>query len=431
MKNNIFNKYKNNNNKSIILFNTNKVEVGEIKYLPPVSKEWKNHVCLFNLKNLKNIPLYDISINSLIKAYFNLYFTSKFTKNISRSRKYTYLSLNRIFSSKVEVKHTNTKAMITLYTYNREKIVLLKKIKKLKTAFFMKLLKLFKHGDILNIRNLNNNLNKEIYKETEILKNFFKKNKNLNSLFLLRKKWQQNYFIIKRLRKKLILFKRFKLKLDLNKKKFEENLLHKLGELISQFYNKKIEFNIVNLKSIVLNTDLFTKILTLKIRRKKANVLKIMKFVLNKARLLKLNRIIEKSNSIRNVNLNLIENKYKNLHLQSIINEDNLDKKLNDIYPNIISDYAEAHKIIFNSIKYKNMGGIRLEVKGRLTKRYRADRAIFKVLWKGGLKNIDSSYKRLSSVIIRGSVKPNIEHSVLASKRRIGAFAVKGWISGK
>ena len=46
------------------------------------------------------------------------------------------------------------------------------------------------------------------------------------------------------------------------------------------------------------------------------------------------------------------------------------------------------------------MGGIRLEVKGRLTKRYRADRSVFKVKWKGGLKNIDSSFKGLSSVIL-------------------------------
>jgi hypothetical protein len=36
-------------------------------------------------------------------------------------------------------------------------------------------------------------------------------------------------------------------------------------------------------------------------------------------------------------------------------------------------------EIIFNSIKYKNMAGIRLEIKGRLTRRYRADRALFKV----------------------------------------------------
>jgi hypothetical protein len=76
------------------------------------------------------------------------------------------------------------------------------------------------------------------------------------------------------------------------------------------------------------------------------------------------------------------------------------------------------------------MGGIRLEVKGRLTKRYRADRAIFKVLWKGGLKNIESS-KRFSSVKFRGYINSNLEYSMCTSKRRIGAFAVKGWISGK
>ncbi len=77
------------------------------------------------------------------------------------------------------------------------------------------------------------------------------------------------------------------------------------------------------------------------------------------------------------------------------------------------------------------MGGIRLEVAGRLTRRYRADRALFKVKWKGGLKNIDSSYKGLSSVNMRGYVNPNVEYSILASKRRIGSFAVKGWLSGK
>ena len=77
------------------------------------------------------------------------------------------------------------------------------------------------------------------------------------------------------------------------------------------------------------------------------------------------------------------------------------------------------------------MGGVRLEAKGRLTKRYRADRAILKIRWKGGLKNIDSSYKGLSSVNLRGYMKSNMEYSLHATKRRIGAFAVKGWVSGK
>ena len=86
---------------------------------------------------------------------------------------------------------------------------------------------------------------------------------------------------------------------------------------------------------------------------------------------------------------------------------------------------------MFNSIRYKNMGGIRLEIRGRLTRRYRADRALYKLKWKGGLKNFESSFNKLSSVLYRGYLKPNVTYSIANSKRRIGAFAVKGWISGK
>jgi hypothetical protein len=32
---------------------------------------------------------------------------------------------------------------------------------------------------------------------------------------------------------------------------------------------------------------------------------------------------------------------------------------------------------------------------------------------------------------LRGYVEPNIDYSLLVSKRRVGAFAVKGWVSGK
>ena len=53
----------------------------------------------------------------------------------------------------------------------------------------------------------------------------------------------------------------------------------------------------------------------------------------------------------------------------------------------------KVYKTIFNNIQYKNIGGIRIEVKGRLTKRYRADRTIYRLRWKGGLRNVDSSFK--------------------------------------
>ena len=76
------------------------------------------------------------------------------------------------------------------------------------------------------------------------------------------------------------------------------------------------------------------------------------------------------------------------------------------------------------------MGRNKLIISG-LIRRYRADRALFIRRIFGGLNNIDSSFKRKSSVILRGVMKANVESTILTSKRRIGAFAVKGWMSGR
>ena len=117
----------------------------------------------------------------------------------------------------------------------------------------------------------------------------------------------------------------------------------------------------------------------------------------------------------------------------------NLNKLLTNIYysnsllkkKNYIKNYNNLFNIIFNNIKYQYISGIRLEIKGRLTKRYRADRSIYKLLWKGGLKNQYSSFNKLPAATFRGNSKANVLYSISRDKRRIGAFAVKGWISGK
>jgi hypothetical protein len=178
------------------------------------------------------------------------------------------------------------------------------------------------------------------------------------------------------------------LRFNLNKYKFEEKLLYKLKNFIVKFYNKKVEFNIVNLKSVVFHSDFFTKILASKFKKKRINIIYTMNAILNKAVLPKVNRIIEKSYIIKSINFDLLENKYKLLNISFILKDNNLSDLLNKLYSNIIinyynnnikKDYAKIYEIIFNSINYKNMAGVRLETKGRLTKRYRADRAIFKV----------------------------------------------------
>ena len=57
---------------------------------------------------------------------------------------------------------------------------------------------------------------------------------------------------------------------------------------------------------------------------------------------------------------------------------------------------------VLRSLKHLNLRGIRVEAKGRLTRRFTASRSVFKMKWKGGLKNVDSSFRGLSTIILRG-----------------------------
>lgn len=414
-------------NYKVIPFNVTRNELGNIKYLPPVSKEWKNSIYVFNPNNLKNLPVYDININNIIKGYFSLYFNYKFINNQYQPRRLLRLSLNKIFVSKAELKHTNSKIKVTISTYNREKLSLQKKLTLLHKNFYnrifswlhqMKYKKNFLIGP-LKSEDEYSYISKAEQKDICI--------PNSGEYYLKLTK--------EILYKELAVLRKYKLRLNLNKYKFEEEFLYKLSGLLSKIYNKRIEFNIINLKSIVFHSDIFTKILGLKIKNRRANVLRMMSIVLNKAVLPNVNRIMERSNLVKNIDLDVLENKFRSLNLNNLIQKD-FNQVLNKLYPNVnitsnLYEYLGIYNAIFNLIKYKNMGGIRLEVKGRLTRRYRADRALFKVKWKGGLKNIDSSFKGLSTVNMRGHIKSNLEYSIFRSKRRIGAFAVKGWLSGK
>ena len=482
-----------NTHYKLVPFNIVENHVGKTKYLPAVSKEWKNSVYNYSPKNNINFPVYDLNINSLIRGYFSLYFNNKFLQHKYISRRKKRKSLTRIFVSKAEIKHTNEKAIITLYVYNRERFVLLKKIKKLqkfwgsnvkkKISFladkWWNLLSLFTEQssskELESIKYNNNYLSLL----PRLKFRFDRKNLQINSRFYARNK---RFF--KQVKEIFSTIRRLRLRLSLNKYKFEDKFIFKLSQLISQYYGKKVEFNIVNLKSVAYNSDIFTEILTLKLRKNKSTPMGRMNSLLSRIHLPKVNNIIERGRLAKAVDFELIDNKYKNLNINSILgkeasanpfgdkgnsNEDNLNKLLYNIYYKTILDnsndtmesvvplktknskdniscfsypsegvgdlnkayYSNLRNIIFENIKYKAMGGARLIVKGRLTKRYRADRAVYKLKWKGGLKNIDSSFKGLSAVVFRGYMDSNVEKSRWSSKRRIGSFAVRGWFSGK
>ena len=424
------------NNSKLRPFNRIIGDVGKMQYFPAWSKEWRNSVYHYNSNLIKNFPVYDINIYKIIKSYFNMFFNHQFIKYDYIRPKRRRLSFNKIFLARPEIKHTNSKAIITLYAFNREKFALLKKIQIL-TKLTKKIIEFVQRKNcLLKIENIFFKFNMifAILKNRNLLQDFYAYYSTLK-ISKIKAKEQANKWIKLIFKKELTLIRKYKFRLNLNKYKFEDKLLYGLSNIIRKLYNKEIEFNIVNLKNIVFNTDLFTEISTLKIKKRNAKVVRIMNIMLNKANLPYLNRIQETGRLDNNVSLKLVENKYKTLNIRNILGTKfNLDKLLNKIFISIndkLLPQRGLYDMVFNSIKYKNMAGIRMEVKGRLTKRYRDDRSVYKLRWKGGLKNIDSSFKGLSVRKNRGHLNPNVGYSIFASKRRIGAFAVKGWMAGK
>jgi len=156
--------------------------------------------------------------------------------------------------------------------------------------------------------------------------------------------------------------------------------------LISRIYNKKVELKIIELKSIHLNSDIFSSAISFKLRNRKNKLLRVLRKALLK-----------------------VKSPYIHLLLTS-------DKNINSINKNNL----------LNFIKQKVVSGVRFEVSGRLTRRLTASRSIFKYRYKGSLKNIHSSYNKLSSVMIRGHVKSNLQSTIVHSKTRNGAFGLKG-----
>lgn len=440
-------------NSSKTIFKTKKDIIGDSKYLPAFSKEWKNTIYSYDKYTVSNLPVITENVNKILKSYFNLFFKNHKTLNIpfillKRRRNF----LRRIFTSDAEIKHTNDKVVITLYTLNREK-------KFLKYRYFMTIRKLFKYSNHLkleyykNINKLYNYLNKKLTYHTKYIltpdvlnkKKYLKfKLENLKKLkqlkhLLIIKLWSQtfedimqNYYKV--LGKHTLLY-------SLNESKFNKlSLLSTLNTILKKIYKKKIEYNIINLKYFTNNPDIFTNVIALKLKRRKISKLREVSRVLNRTKIPKVNTIQERT-FVKNV-LDQFKNKYKDLRIVSTATP--LGTSLKNMNLNLLLESISSRgtplnsdnrkkmiKDIYTSIKYKNIGGIRIEVKGRLTPRYRADRSVYSLRWKGGLKNIVSSFKRKSTILWRGNVRSNTAYSISTAKRRVGAFAVKGWIGGR
>lgn len=397
---------KENNVTSNSSFENQKTDLNTSKHFPSSVRESNNSIFTYNKNSLVLIPHLSNLAVKFIKSYFSLYnrYIERKIRTKKITRKIRKYSTSRIFISKGEFKHTNNKVTITLYTYNRQKTNYLLKLKK---RFIIKFLKkdsnnesfsISKNKRVRNKTLLNNKLKNIIHKSTIALLKAIENQKDvLKVLNGLNKKKVKNYynyiglFYKKRMRRfirKIVTYIYYKQLIYINKSKFNYTYLQYLKNYLQVLFNKNVEFNFINLKHFYLNSNILSESILLKVKKNKGYL---------------------------TIYLNELRDKLKvkkKVSLGEFIKENNKRKGL-------------QHYII-NNLKYKNYFGFRLQAKGRLNKRHTASRSLTKLRYQGNLINVDSSYFGLSSVLLKGNLKSNVQYTKLNSKSRLGSFGIKG-----
>lgn len=484
-------------------------DTGKTRHYPPAAQEWFNSIYTFNKNQIKTLPVLDKTLMNLLKGYFNMHVSHKVLKVKRIINKHRRLSPRKIFVGKGELKHTNAKVIITVYLYNTEKMYLIRELKKqfkllylTKNPVIIGISKDRKGDKVISysrpynlkeflespssyvIQSINSPLRilkklvtyREIYFSTTIfyvnkltsflgivsqyyyyLSKLVEKNLinyNERSFIFINKipdfyaveypKFNDNintakWIYLKKLRRFLYLFR-------VNIAKSEPKFLSKLAYIVQNMYNKEVEFNIVELNQMHLNSDIYTQAVAMKLKNRKNSLYWVLRSSLTKVDLPNVSRRNERYYSFNRDDLlvNKIRNTYINSMFDTTSNKDSLNKLLLKFFPsseNLEMDFKKRSSLIklpvsleiyvLKTLKHLKLAGVRVEAKGRLTKRFTASRSVFKMRWKGGLKNVDSSFKGLSAVMLRGIFKSNVQYSLLNSKNRNGAFGVKGWVSSK
>jgi hypothetical protein len=102
-----------------------------IIYYPSSTKEWSNSVYSYNKSYTKVLITNFRIINNLFKSYFNMFENRiKTVYKRRRANKERY-SANKLYVSRAELKHSNTKLTIILYIYNKQKSIIERNMRKL------------------------------------------------------------------------------------------------------------------------------------------------------------------------------------------------------------------------------------------------------------------------------------------------------------
>jgi len=396
-----------------------------VKHFPSSVREWNNSIYLFNKNALSLIPNISKLAIKIIRNYFNLYninIERKIRKKVL-SRKLRKLSSSKIFISKGEFKHTNNKVIITLYVFNKQKINYLFKLKKRYLNKFFKNILTFKKANVIypgeeklaNKLILLKKLNKISLHGFKVIEqaNWYKPKivKILRKLYEEKKiykyvaisRYVNSFYkkLVKKSFRKLVVYMYYRQLIYINKSKFNYTYLQYLKNELHVLFNKNIEFNFINLRYFYLNSNILSESILLKITKNR-------KYLLS--------------------SLNKLKNKVKIQKKRIILGEFLTKKKIS--LKQFFNNKKFFESYIINNLKYKHITGFRLEAKGRLNKRFTASRSLNKISYKGNLLNLDSSYKGLSTILLKGNLNSNLQYTKLNSKTRIGSFGLKGWVSG-
>lgn len=282
-------------------------------------------------------------------------------------------------NNKLKIANKKSKDLNNVVNYNNFNKYFLKKIKLVNKKSLL-LLKLMNEKKYLVIKNLKQSENKKI-------------NMYISSYII---SFHRNF--IKKSLRRLQLYFYYRQLIYINKSKYHYNYLQYLSKHLYHLYNKNIEYNLVNLKRFYLHSDILSESMTLKLANNRRRMFKYLSILKQKVKI-----------------------KKENFFLSKKIINNNLNLKIN---PTTYSNSLENN--ILDKLKYKHILGFRLQAKGRLTRRHKAARSVSKIKYKGNLLNIDCSYKGLSTVLLKGNLRSNVQYTKLKSKSRIGSFGIKG-----
>jgi len=349
---------------------------------------------------------------------FNSYFNLKKIRSLKKKK----FSIIKTYISKQEIKHNSNNVTITLCLFNKEKTLYKKHIYRVYKKILLSLKKSSKLKKDNRIKN-----NKQFGLLSKILKVLLKSSTRLiyskicfNSLLLKYKNYYNllTMYNIKKYRN-LFLYKNKIILLIFSKYKYNIYSFLGLKNILNKIYSKKIELNLTNLKYIYLDSNILTEAIAKKLKNRKNNVLKN---IIKAIALVKIPFILEHE---------YIINKNK-ITFNSIL----LNRDLNKFLPNNGIDFkalmyipSQKLSIALYNLKYKTINGIRIQASGRLTKRLTALRSISKFKQKGTLKNVYSSFYGMSTIMLIGYMKSNLQYIRKNYNNRNGSYGIKTHIS--